>query len=594
MRYPLLLSTLFSTLLATTTGGAVAQDDKENLANPKPEELRLRRKKDNVAVISALFPDRKPGSQLDLIIDGKPFTLSDNGENGDSKEGDGWFSIETEMDFELLAKANEIFGKVNAERERSIFEPGGRRIIGNQVTFLEGEEVFVKETIGRETREFILPTDPGRFEFDVDFPIPVHGLPIGLPADSGSNSRANIDESLMIRKLSVVNDPSRTWSCQSTNQQPSGNPVGEWTFWKLMENISNGTMPTSDFIKALFDQWNTNLVINGQSVPARPNVYDEVIGDWEIRSGGPGAPLLPDQSPFKLLGVVLRLDLRGGQAIYGGGDAGEGRFVFSLHDGDCNSLGKTIILEYKVPISGCDNVRHWAQQWKDLESSANYNGDLAALTEIFSAAGAAPSRPNGSAISQVRTNELLPASPGWELREFVLNQSGGILEQTTVKQEPQQIHNNSALLADYINTHWPNLTVPEDFGGTDFLAGRAPAPILWNTPFPLTPPDPDEAMFQVAFDTCSGCHTLETGTNFAHLHYNTQPGQEAILSGFLTGISLPDPRQPSIMRTFNDLDRRADDLDLVANSACPTIERFPIGNALLQELTLPPMVLDVH
>src|SRR5690606_31348354 len=131
---------------------------------------------------------------------------------------------------------------------------------------------------------------------------------------------------LMITNIRTVNDPERTWACNSTNQSPVGNPTGEWTFWDLMHNMNNGTSSTSDFIKRFLAHWGSNQSINGFTVGARPHVYQQVIQQWEERSGGPGATVLPEHSPFRLLGIVLRADLRsGGSSFYGGGggDAGE-------------------------------------------------------------------------------------------------------------------------------------------------------------------------------------------------------------------------------------------------------------------------------
>ncbi|ACE83118.1 hypothetical protein [Cellvibrio japonicus] len=86
-----------------------------------------------------------------------------------------------------------------------------------------------------------------------------------------------------------------------------------------------------------------------------------------------GADLLSQESPFRLLGIVLCADLRGGTGPYVGGDAGEGRVVFALHDGNCNNRSKTII--HGVPISGCAQIRTWVQKWVVLSSSANgYSG----------------------------------------------------------------------------------------------------------------------------------------------------------------------------------------------------------------------------
>lgn len=584
-------------------------DPQKLIENTMPDQLFLKRLDDRSALIMGTFPLFKAGSQVDIVLGKERLFLADDGRNGDERAGDGIFSIKTEFDFDALIKANEMLARQLDGRKLQGFAPGDRQAIGVQTFKLSGEGFAVHEQQQNRVQEFLLPLDVRLLPELKPLPIPVGMLPIGLPPHDIFRQSTSIPHSLMITDISTVNDPDRTWACNGTNQSPTGNATGEWTFWDLMRNMNNGTSSTSDFIKEFFAHWSSNQGINGFIVGARPHVYQQVIEQWEIRSGGPGATLLPEHSPLRLLGIVLRADLRsGGSSFYGGGggDAGEGRFVFTLHDGDCNNRGKTVILEYKVPISGCANIRNWAQSWKALASSSNYNQDLAQLTNVFTQAGAAPGAPNQSAIGQVRTNEFLPGSPLWELREFVLPDGGGFLAQTTVKQEPHISWNNSSLLADFVNLNWPLLvgpppaqhTIPEQFNGFNFLAGAAPAPVLWNVPnhllsVPTNPATPvpatlrDNALFQLALNTCSGCHSNETGTPFAHLDYNSIPGQPAILSGFLTGTSLPDPRRPAVSRAFNDLARRAQDLDAAASMSCVNIRDIAIGNILLHELTTP-------
>ncbi|WP_083858293.1 hypothetical protein [Gallaecimonas xiamenensis] len=611
-RSTLLCLGLVSGLLALPTG---AKEASAPPANPKATSLSLTKLSDDSALLSGRFPQFEAGSRFAFSLGKEEVEFSDTGENGDLKAKDGLFTAKVPFDFEAFTKANQILAE-GKERELALFAPADRQQLGSQKWIPEGDQLLVLETLAGKERRFALPLDPRLVPIGEPLPLPPLGPPVGLPPDNPVLGPTSIPDSLMITKLSTVNDPSRTWACQAAGSAPSGNPQGDWTFWQLMENMANGTASTSDFIKELFGNWQNNQLINGHNVAARPGVYQQVITAWENRSGGPGADLLPQQSPFRLLGIVLRADLRGGGSFYGGGDAGEGRFVFALHDGNCNPMAKTLILEYKVPIRGCTAIRDWARDWKALSSSANYNDDLQQLTDVFTQAGAAPLEPNASAISQVRSNELLPQSPGWELREFVLPQGGGFLTQTSVKQEPQLVHNNSALLASFINSSWNQLVGPPSgnhevtlaHNSQPFLAGAAPSPVLWNvqasqltavpttaspvSPFPATVQD--DAVFELAVNTCSGCHTLETGTSFAHLHYNTMPGQPALLSGFLTGISLPDTRKPAISRHFNDLARRAQDLDNAANLSCRLIGEVPFGNLVLRELTAAPPLRAVH
>ncbi|WP_347332880.1 hypothetical protein [Marinimicrobium locisalis] len=599
-------ATLGAMLAIGLPGPVQAQKEGEefNKRNPVPEALFITPWNEKELTVSARFPNHRRGTELNITINGETLTLRDDGEKGDREPEDGLFSRTGTWDIEHFIKANHILAETTQKVKRPLFAPGGRERIGTQANFVEGEQLIIEQSLGEEKRKrFFLPLSPDRIEFERPIEIPVLGPPIGIPLDPIRSGTVEPMESLMITKLNVVNDPERTWFCSSTNQPPSGNPVGPWTFWTLMDNMNNGTSSTSEFIKQMFEHWNTNQIVNDHSIAARPHVYQEVIEAWEQRSGGQSAPLQPDESPFRLLGIVNRSDLGGNTSAYGGGGAGEGRFVFSLHDGDCNTMGKTLILEYKVPINSCPEAKEWARAWINLESSPTYNDDLQALTDVFASADANPFAPNGSAISQVRTNEFLAASPLWEMREFRLPESGGFLKQVTTKREPQSIYNNTTLLAEYINANWQALVaqthvIPEDFNSAnDFLAGSAPTPQLWNASaaaLTVPPSEIDDALFGLGLNTCSGCHQIETGTNFAHLHYNTQPGQPAILSGFLTGTSLPDPRNASITHQFGDLAMRANKLEELASQACRTIRDLPVGNALVHELTRNPPLRAVH
>jgi hypothetical protein len=112
--------------------------------------------------------------------------------------------------------------------------------------------------------------------------------------------------------------------------------------------------------------------------------------------------------------MVNRIDLRRTNG-FGGGDAGEGRFVFSAIDrrnGGCGTLQFTVIFEYGIDRQG-NAVRDWARQWYDLSAMSfgpQFNAALQAITEQFAAAGVAPSKPNGSALNQLRTNEIALAN----------------------------------------------------------------------------------------------------------------------------------------------------------------------------------------
>jgi hypothetical protein len=400
-------------------------------------------------------------------------------------------------------------------------------------------------------------------------------------------------KSLLINDLSVVGsaDSTRVWDpCTG-----AGTKMGAFTFGHLMTEMANqpltGINP-STFVMQWLQTWQTNQTINTFTVPARPNITTQVINPWLAASGGASLDL--GIAPFRLLAIVNRLDLRTGSSTYGGstGNAGELRFVFgAVKPGrTCQLLPFTVILEYGVPIQGCVPVRSWAQQWVNLNSltlgSAAYNTALEAITDQVVLRNRAPSKPNGSALDQLRTNEIALASP-WELRQFNLLSPIDFLHEAPVAQTPDVRFNahdpgwsGSTLLDTYIQTTPIGATVPLTFMGVPFLGGAAPVTgndlgYFWKTTTldldPTHTPNWNENRFQFSVNTCNGCHAGETRTTFTHISPTTPLGSPAMLSTFLTGggPSIADPEFGSPSRTFSDLARRQSDLVGVASGSCP-------------------------
>lgn len=392
-------------------------------------------------------------------------------------------------------------------------------------------------------------------------------------------------KSLLINDPNVVGtgDPTRTWDpCTGVGTQ-----LGAFTFGHLMTEMANqpltGINP-STFVMQWLKTWQANQTINTFNVSARPNIATQIINPWLAASGGASLDL--GIAPFRLLAIVNRLDLRTGSGGYGGstGNAGELRFVFGVvkPGRTCQLLPFTVILEYGVPIRGCVNVRSWAQQWVNLNSlalgSATYNAALQAITDQVVLRNDAPGKPNGSALNQLRTNEIALGSP-WELRQFNLLKSIDFLRETPVFRTPD-VKLNAAdpgwsgltLLDTFITSTPLGATVPLSFLGTPFLGGAAPVTgnnvnYIWDTS--TLGCSWVGRRQQFSLNTCNGCHAGETHTTFTHISPTTPLGSPAALSGFLTGISVPDPRgcgaPPSV---FNDLARRQSDLVGVANSVC--------------------------
>lgn len=438
------------------------------------------------------------------------------------------------------------------------------------------------------------------------------------------STQTNWLESVLITDKSVVQDPERTYDPCTGN----GDPNGAWTFKHLMTEMANqprtGVTP-EDFTLEFLLTWLFPRAINSDIVDERPAMWTDVIEPWLLASGGQSLDL--DKAPFRLLAIVNRLDLRktttGGGYFGGAGiplDAGELRFVFGVvtppeysKDGTCELLEFTTILEYGVPISGCMSVRNWAREWTKLNVfpayGTAYRNQLAMLTEQVVERDAAPSKGNGSAINQVRTNEIALASP-WEMNEFTLTdeEAGevpveGTLRMHTVAQTPDDAvyaPTPNPVVSDYIDTEVScsgGHEVPLSFDGAPFrggnaLVGRSPGapPGTWFGDGPATP---DYICRRHAFsvNTCNGCHSCDTGTNFTHI--SPTSGIPASLSGFLTGASVEDTQFPADKTwTFADLDRRFVDLYNVADSLCLLVPPLQVEMAEIILERFPDPIFD--
>jgi hypothetical protein len=390
----------------------------------------------------------------------------------------------------------------------------------------------------------------------------------GGGGDAASPAGEPIDPAreLMITDLSVVEDTARTTGS------------GAWTFAHLIDEMSRGS-ERRQFVLDWLMRWETDQVVNGFTVPARPAIRALVIDPWLVRSGCAAGARRCDldltQAPLRLLAIVHRPDLRN---IPPPGstdemDAGEGRLVFGVLRPDGTPLQFTVIFEYALIAPTARDVAEWARAWHALGArpfGPGYNAALEALTERFARHSAAPHRANGSGLNQLRTNEIALARP-WELREFRIDDGTRLLRQDPVAQTPAVSLNGSAALASFVNTNEAAVLggthrVPLAFLGAPFRGGAAPAPAAWNAPG-VTNLDARQA-FAVA--TCNGCHTAETGARFVHVAPRAA-GVETRLSGFLTGTTVEDP-VTSGPRTFNDLARRADDFrQLLASSEADII-----------------------
>ncbi|MEP7231526.1 MAG: choice-of-anchor X domain-containing protein [Ginsengibacter sp.] len=559
-----------------------------------------------------------------VMVNGEKLVLRDDGEGGDVKAGDGIFSIALKEDVTQLTGQLDSFrlAAINAVRQKK-----------NLFTWVNRTGKVINEEILKGIDQKFDLTQGIIFNPNFIFTIPPDPL--------------LKDHSLMVTNLGVVEDPTRTFNPCLATGTPNGVWTFGKLMADMANSPATG-LSAENFVKGWLQNWLSDQTVNGDLAKNRGSqMFNQVIKPWVVKSNPatPPASILISNwetfsldvtlAPLKLLAIVNRVDLRGNSG-YGLNSPGEGRFVFGvLNSSSCLPLtgpGKfTVILEYGIPIHDCDALKAYAQQWVNLKTltpgTPAYNNALQAITDQFTAAGAGAPRPNGSSINQVRTNELAIGSP-WELREFTIDKATNTLVESTVTKEPAKVFNrlavnippissteegnNLAMLANYINTHEASVinntnTIPLAIGAKNFLGGKAHTELPTHFWDGSAAPGPgfinsDEARHVFSLNTCSGCHGGEGVAQAplpGFLHIVPQAfGLPATLSAFLMGdasdpeglFRVKDPAgRPSgaaTERGFNDLERRAQDLESFVSVPC--LRRFRVP-ALIVALSFKPV-----
>jgi len=417
-----------------------------------------------------------------------------------------------------------------------------------------------------------------------------------LPMSAYSSIPIDRDKELIIRNISVVDDPCRTaWNgtgCTST--------LGKWTFGQLMATMSGNSDVTSPTARNFVSQWlqfwlspQTNVnPARPQTVAVRPNIGSVLLWRW-LQASGCSSPTLPPQNtsnpatwltalqncpgldlkvaPFRLLAISNRIDLDG-RDYSGNGAPGELRFAFGFFNTStptAPSGNAEVILEYHFPNTF--PASWWASMFHNMSNVAfgpSFASQLQSITDLVVGPNAQPGGPNnGSSIGQIRTDEnVFDPTPSasakqWEFRQFALPCTTGscLLAQVPVSQTPPTTDNTTPALTTFLTDNQVAISnsshvVPASMlGGSSLSPQPAIGPTVWNTTgddfngHTLVNPSDRLSSFTVrhnfAFSTCVGCHYLETANTIAKLfHINPRaPGAESPLSPFLNTTPSTDP-----------------------------------------------------
>lgn len=344
----------------------------------------------------------------------------------------------------------------------------------------------------------------------------------GATGDSPDAGPAAIDAD---RELAIV-DPSVVLDPRASNQAD-----GAWSFRWLVEQFAGARAPQ------LVEVWLRSLrtaSVDGAPVGDRSGVED-LLSAWPRAQDG---SLDLSRAPFQLLAIFNRLDLAGS-------GKGEGRFVFGLVDPATGQPGRmTVALEYRLPSTS--SRQEWAQRWHALAGhgfGAQYAAALESLTRAFTAAGVDSAGVNGSALSQLRTNEA-QFGPGWEQRQWVLDRdaSGAALRPVLTPGTPMQSLNDTAQLAQWLRDNAAVVRTGHFDLPRALTGGAARETEAWSFRNQAGVDEPLRHAF--AAQTCNGCHSSETDAarGFFHVDPFMPPGRGR-LSGFLRDSQLPQRAQ---------------------------------------------------
>lgn len=411
------------------------------------------------------------------------------------------------------------------------------------------------------------------------------------------------EKSVLIRAPAIVDNGTRTLDpCDARRRNVAPGPVATtqtWTFGHLMTQMANGRSPALLAYNWLAN-WAISTRVNGDDLRALRSrdfgttLPARIFDAWQRNSNGtPGGAvtLAMNRAPFRLLAIANRFDLRKNRR-FGEGNSGELRFIFSVLDLDrtennskltclqASSIDapntstpgdQLLILEYAVDHLSDAARRDWILKWTNLTNrnftDLGFATDLEALTQTVVRAGAGGSRPNGSALIRLRTNESADGVH-WDLREFAMTASGN-LEVATIKQTPKSLFtpvNAEPGVISWIFGNGPAILNDTHTVPTQHLGSHSTNTIGGSTWLHALTRDGVDPMVAYEFSrrTCVGCHSADTGASFFHVRgrpFNAQSEISHFLDGNYPNQPFGCPMDPNDQfRCFNEFGFRVQDI----------------------------------
>ncbi len=277
-----------------------------------------------------------------------------------------------------------------------------------------------------------------------------------------------------------------------------------------------------------------------------------------------------DTAPFRLLALTFRPDLanfRCGEAEEGDNACGaEMHFEFAQIVKKAADEQSSMIVEYSISKQTKADLQDMMRSWTQLAT-------IAAPDALAEGIKAKWTERRGQ-FDGVKLRFAAKRNTSWELRQYAFDAaSGQLIASTTLPGEiaPEKWMKPPCTVNEAAKTFLQGFngdvqTIPQSFLGP---TATVPSPLVFEVGADFT----RETRFAIGANTCSGCHSRETGTPTLHIR-NREHGAKSKLSPFLTGNSsqngeptlgqhfVADPGKcnqdgaPPPKRGFNDLVRR--------------------------------------
>jgi hypothetical protein len=243
---------------------------------------------------------------------------------------------------------------------------------------------------------------------------------------------------------------------------------------------------------------------------------------WHHHSPPQQPPSLA-HAPFRLLSIVYRPDLArlSGNSVCGD----ELRFTFSVFDKNgAGTSDVSVIFEAVLPCQPYPEFHQRVTEWRHLPDKSNYVQALATRTQQML---------QRATYWRFRTVTRIAAE--WRAREFAWSPQSNSLQSIPMEQNFDLRTATQPAFLDYVRQNQQQIrsglySLPQGLLSRDALMKPNQKVLCLPNPFQ----DDETPRVILSRNTCTGCHTTESGAAFVHIRARPL-NEESQLSRFLTG-----------------------------------------------------------